>query len=109
IGQNIKIYGDFSLVKLNSESYQTNLAFLNFGTDLIADKPEGYFWLKDERTNFGDEFPAIVATGVGERVVYYAFPPEYFVSEKMPIDEETGNRIVYWGLIENLYYGMLYK
>ncbi|MEM4326943.1 MAG: hypothetical protein QXZ13_02110 [Candidatus Diapherotrites archaeon] len=50
-----------------------------------------------------------MTSGVGGRVAYYAFPPEYLVSDKMPIDAETGKRQTYWGIIENLYYGMLYK
>lgn len=109
LGQGLVFYSDFSVVKLNSDGYQTNLAFMNHGSDLIAEPPGDNFWLKGERINFGNEFPVIVSSGVGGRVVYYAFPPEYFVSENMPIDEKTGRRIAYWAMMENLYYGMLYK
>jgi len=109
ISQGLPLYGNFSIVETSSEAYQSALAFMDNGTDLIATPPTEYFWLNSGRTNFGGEFPVIVSSGVGGRVVYYAFPPEYFVSDEMPIDEDTGERIQYWALFENMYYGMLYK
>jgi len=109
ISQNLKIYGDFSLVKINTDSYQKTLAILDYGSNIIAEPPKEYFWLEQKKHQFGKEFPAIVSTGLGGRVAYYSFPPEYFISEKMPIDPATGKRIQYWGILENMYYGMLYK
>jgi len=45
--------------------------------------------------------PFIVTNGIGERVAYYATPIESFVSEEQPAK--------YRAIIEQLYYGMLYK
>ncbi|VVC00799.1 Uncharacterised protein [uncultured archaeon] len=109
ISPGLSIFGDFSIVQINSSSYQKGLAYLDYGTDFLASPPAEYFWLKQGRQNFGKEFPAILISGTGGRTAYYAFPPEYFVSGMMPIDKATGTRIQYWGIIENMYYGMLYK
>ena len=108
LAQNLIFYSDFSIVELNPDGYQNNLAFMNHGSDLIA-TPEGNLWLSSERHNFGNEFPVIIASGVGGRIAYYAFPPEFFVSDQMPLDEKTGERIAYWAMMENMYYGMLFK
>lgn len=51
----------------------------------------------DKGKNFGQVFPLIVTSGVGERIAYYAIPPEQYLKEPMK----------YNTLIENLYYGML--
>jgi hypothetical protein len=48
-------------------------------------------------TELGRVFPIIVTSGIGEKVVYYAIPPELFTLEPMK----------YWLFIENLYNGML--
>lgn len=109
LSQQLPFYGNFSIVEPNENAYQRNVAFMNYGTNLIATPTQENFWLKKERQDFGKEFPVIVESGFGGRVAYYAFPPEYFVSDKMPLDPKTGGRVAYWGLIENLYYGMLYK
>ena len=45
--------------------------------------------------------PLIVTSGVGERVVYYAMPPEYFANPKL--DQFEKGR--YFLPIENMYYG----
>lgn len=108
LAQNLAFYSDFAIVELNSDAYLDNLAFMNHGSDLIA-TPEGTLWLANEEQNFGNEFPVIIATGVGGRIAYYAFPPEFFVSNQMPLDEKTGERIAYWAMMENMYYGMLFK
>ncbi len=107
--QGLAFYGDFSIVQLSESSYQKNVATLNYGTNVIAPAAPGYFWLKAGSQNFGRDFPLIVASGVGGRVAYYAFPPEYVVGERMPIDKKTGQRIAYRAIVENMYYGMLYK
>ena len=109
LGQNLPFYGDFSIVGLSGGARQNSAAYIDFGSGLIGTPPQEYFWLKNERQNLGNEFPVVVSSGVGEKVAYYAFPPEFFVSEKMPLDERTGERIAYWALLENMYYGMLYK
>lgn len=110
--QGLPFYGDFSLVKLNDSGTQKVIAFIDYRANFISDKNNAagdYFWLSKESQNFGRNFPAIVSSGLGGRVAYYSFPPEYFVSEQMPVDKTTEEKIAYWGLIENMYFGMLYK
>ncbi len=57
--------------------------------------------------NLGKNFPIIVTTGIGEKVAYYSIPPEFFVSDQMPIDPTTGERYSYMSLLQNMYYGMI--
>ncbi|MBI4210000.1 MAG: hypothetical protein HY544_00640 [Candidatus Diapherotrites archaeon] len=109
LSQQLPFYGDFSIVRPNENAYQSGLAYLDYGTSLVAKPPQGHFWLQGQSTNFGKEFPMMVSSGYGSRVLYYSFPPEYLVSEKMPLDPKTGKRIAYWGIIEDMYYGMLYR
>ena len=109
LGQDLPFFGDFAIVAISKEGYQTSLAYMDNEFDLVAEPKVPHPWLSEERQNFGRDFPVIVSSGVGGRVAYYAFPPEFFVSNAMPIDERTGQRIAYWALMENLYYGMLYK
>ncbi|HLC93348.1 MAG TPA: hypothetical protein VJH23_06610 [archaeon] len=109
ISQALPFYGNFSIVKQNDSAYQSALAYLDYGENLIGTPSSENFWLKTERQGFGRTLPLIVSSGFGGRVAYYAFPPEYVVSEKMPIDKKTGERVAYWGIVENMYYGMLYK
>lgn len=107
LGQGLPFYSDFSIVETNEDAFQSSLAFMDHGSDLIAGESTNP--LAPERKNYGKSFPAIVSSGVGGRVVYYSFPPEYFVSDQMPIDPQTGEKIAYWALVENMYYGLLYN
>jgi len=61
--------------------------------------------LNEGKRNFGKIFPVIVQNGFGGRIVYYSIPPEFFVSDGMPTDPSTGQRIKYTSFIENIYYG----
>jgi hypothetical protein len=45
--------------------------------------------------NLGQVLPFIVTSGVGERIAYYAFPPEHLAKQQYRV------------LFENLYYGMV--
>lgn len=82
----LRLHGDFALVddigigstRVLSVDTQTKVLDLN-GTDI------------------GRVFPIIVTSGIGEKVVYYAIPPELLTLEPMQ----------YWLFIENLYNGML--
>ncbi len=109
LSQGLPLYGDFSIVQTNDSAYASTLAYLEYGSSLTATPFDNYFWLKQGKLNFGKEFPYIVSSGVGGRVAYYAFPPEFVVSDKMPIDKKTGERVQYWAIMENMYYAMLYK
>jgi len=47
--------------------------------------------------------PLIVTSGIGERIIYYAMPPEYFANPRL--EEEGKGR--YLLPLENMYYGSL--
>ena len=77
---------DFAIVKQFPNSSNSNIVLtLDFGGSLIG-----------ESGNLGKSFPLIVSSGVGERVAYYAYPPEYYVMDNN-----------YYNLITRMYYGML--
>jgi hypothetical protein len=65
-----------------------------------ADDSEG-------RRNLGSTFPIIVTTGVGQKIAYYAIPPEFWVSSQMPVNPDTGERYSYMALLQNMYEGMV--
>ncbi|MBI2597746.1 MAG: hypothetical protein HYW50_00960 [Candidatus Diapherotrites archaeon] len=77
---------------------------IDFGQDSgcrsAADNSEG-------NKSLGKTFPIIVTSGFGERVAYYAIPPEFWVSNQMPVNPETGQRYSYASLVENMYFGMI--
>ncbi|RLE44161.1 hypothetical protein DRJ19_01035 [Candidatus Woesearchaeota archaeon] len=81
---NLPYRGDFSIVKEVSGAGTKIVLVLN--TD---------FGIKVGEENLGTSLPFIVTSGIGERVAYYAFPPEQLAELK------------YSALIENMYYGML--
>lgn len=86
----IKKDRDFALVKQISDSYASNIVMtLNFGGNVQGSS--GYL---------GKFSPIIVTSsmGMGERIAYYAYPPEWFIS-----DNNYSSGI----LLKNMYYGML--
>lgn len=93
---NLEAYGDFAIVEQAEGGINTKI-ILNIDTksDLIADG-----------NNLGRFFPMIVASGLGGKVVYYAIPPELFMTDDMPTDK-SGNPIRYSLFIENMYYALL--
>ena len=146
---NLKMYGDFSLVKLRGDAPSKVILNINAGGNIIADAsqqaipeqqilggsvqplppaiPEcsdgidnDFDSLKDYpqdgdcssasaptegKRSYGKILPVIVQNGFGGRIVYYSIPPEFFVSDGMPVDPGTGERIKYTSFIENIYYG----
>jgi hypothetical protein len=86
----IKKEHDFSVVKQIPDSYSSNIVMtVNFGGNI-----------KGESGYLGKSSPMIVTSsmGMGERIAYYAYPPEWFVS-----DNNYSSGI----LLKNMYYGML--
>ena len=84
----IKKGRDFAVVRQIADSSSSNIVLsLNFG---------GMIYTKD--SNFGKSVPMISTSsiGLGERVAYYAYPPEWFF--------EDNNYLLY---VKNMYYGML--
>lgn len=86
IRQDLKLYGDFAVVD-----------DIGIGSTrvLSVDTQSQLFDLN--HSELGRVFPVIVTSGIGEKVVYYATPPEYFSVSPMN----------YSLFIENLYNGML--
>jgi len=86
----IKKDRDFALVKQIPDSYSSNIIMtINFGGNIQGKK--GYL---------GKSAPMIVTSsvGMGERIVYYAYPPEWFIS-----DNNYSSGI----LLKNMYKGLL--
>lgn len=80
--------GDFAIVEPAAEASGTTVLSIDTFSHIIA----------EDGTDYGDAFPMIVTSGVGERVAYYAAPLETFVKEER---EEK-----YFSLFKNMYYGM---
>ncbi len=98
---------DFAIVKPVSENVSTVVMEVNYGSELYPNKidantEKGYGYPKDSEgkteDSYGSASPLVMVSGFGEKVAYYAMPPEYFANSKL---EDK-----YYGIIENMYYGM---
>jgi len=89
ISPNLKMNGDFAIVNAKSDIATRIVLSVDFGSVLITKGKQ-----KIQKTS-----PLIVTSGVGERVVYYAVPPEQFVNPERKMN--------YVHLVEQLYEGML--
>ena len=95
--QGLQFYGNFSIVEESSAKVSTRVLSIKTLTRVVD----------SEGKDYGNNFPAIVTTSpssilgakFGERVAYYAVPPEQFVEPEL---EKK-----YFTIIENMYYGML--
>lgn len=86
IANNLKLYGDFSIVE-DIGIGSTRVLSVDVSTTL-RDK---------ENKELGRVFPVIITSGIGEKIVYYSVPPELFAQEPM----------LYQQFLVNLYNGML--
>jgi len=84
---------DFAVVETISGGITTEVLTLDTMSNLIGTGGQ----------DFGRDLPFIVTSGIGERAVYFAMPPEYFANPKLSKFEKGP----YLLPIENLYYGML--
>lgn len=87
--QGLSLRGDFAIVNEKEDSVSTRVLSLDWQSHLIG----------TDKKDYGNTFPIIVTSGFGERVAYYAVPPEQFID---PALKEK-----YYSIIENMYYGML--
>ncbi len=93
--------GDFAIVKTQKSGEARVIATLDYGANLLG-KGTGQPWLaQGTQYNFGRQLPFIVSNQVGERVAYYAAPIEALVGD----NPKQRNK----ALVEQMYYGMLYK
>jgi hypothetical protein len=84
---------DFAVVETLSGGITTEVLTLDYKTRLGG---------KD--ANYGRTNPMIVASGIGERVVYYAMPPELFANPKL----ERFDKGAYLLPLENMYYAIMW-
>ncbi len=123
IRQGLSLRGDFAIVKEVGDAVSTRVLSLDWGSNLIGTSGTDYtkaisdydanknYAIENYPTgstdkdkyaptrDYGTTFPIIVTSGYGERVAYYAVPPEQFVNPEL--------KDKYFTIIENLYYGML--
>lgn len=94
IGRTLPLYvfkdEDFALVETLSGGITTEVLTLNFGSNLV-------------KADLGKSVPLIVTAGLGERVIYYALPPEYYANPKLA----AAGKGTYLLPIENMYWGPL--
>lgn len=86
ISQNLKLYGNFAVVE-----------DIGIGSTRVLSVDTQSILFDSNHSEYGRVFPIIVSSGVGEKVVYYAIPPELLTLPPMS----------YSLFIENLYNGML--
>jgi len=112
--EGLVLRGDFAIVKPLDDVPSTRVLSLDWESSLIAANSSTYSqWYPANYTdtnwdigvpvsnnaNLGNSFPIIQTSGVGERVAYYAVPPEQFVAPDLPEK--------YYSILENMYYGMI--
>ncbi len=65
---------------------------LNFGSEISM-----------QGNDLNKSVPLIVTAGIGDRIIYYAMPPEYFANPRL----QTVGKQAYLLPLENLYYGII--
>ncbi len=86
IASNLKLYGDFAIV-----------GDIGIGSTRVLSVDTSTTLRDKENNELGRVFPIIVSSGVGEKIVYYAVPPELLAQPPME----------YQQFLVNLYNGML--
>ena len=96
--QKSELSSNFAIVSLiNNTSTKIDL-ILDTRSNLIVDDIN--------HTNHGKEFPIIITSGLGDKIIYSAVPLEYFVD--LEYDEsKTDNGMFYATIIENIYENMI--
>ncbi|MDD5162867.1 MAG: hypothetical protein PHD95_01525 [Candidatus ainarchaeum sp.] len=101
MGNNLPLYvfkdEDFSVVETIAGGITTQALTLDVQSNLVGTNGKDY----------GNQLPLIVASGMGDRAVYYALPPEYYANPKLYNSTKPGTPGPYFLPIENLYYGMI--
>lgn len=92
ISNNLKLYGDFALVE-DQGIGSTRVLSVDTQTNLI----EKNAFDNNSSRDIGKVFPIIVTSGIGEKITYYAIPPEILAQPPMQ----------YKLFVENLYDGIL--
>jgi hypothetical protein len=94
IGRTLPLYvfkdEDLALVEAMSGGITTEVLALNFGSNLV-------------KAGLDKSVPLIVTAGLGERVIYYAMPPEYYANPKLT----AAGKGTYLLPVENMYWGPL--
>jgi hypothetical protein len=95
---NLEMRGNFTLVSKRLDKYNNEVLTVDTLSAIIEQKGN----VNLVGTNYGDTFTVIMISspsGLGESVLYYAIPPEYFLLEGQP--KKT------YLFIENMYYSLL--
>ncbi len=92
IANNLKLYGDFALVE-DQGIGSTRVLSVDTQTNLI----EKNAFDNNSTRDIGRVFPILVTSGIGEKIIYYAVPPEILAQPPMQ----------YKLFVENLYDGIL--
>ncbi len=88
IRQDLLMYGDFAIAEEAEGAYTTRVLSVEYAG--FIDVPG---------KGAVHSFPVIVTAGPGQKVAYYALPPEQFAADAL---EQK-----YYSLVEQMYYGML--
>ncbi|MEM4257301.1 MAG: hypothetical protein QXU92_00485 [Candidatus Diapherotrites archaeon] len=96
----LEFKGDYALVRSKKSSNVKIVAVIDNLSDVLVSSDNKPWIEKGKKYDVGKKLPLIVTNGVGERVAYYAAPIESFY---------YNGDLRYKALIEQLYYGMLYK
>ncbi len=83
---------DFAVVDTLSGGVTNEVLSIDFGSDISS-----------REYDLNRSAPLIVTSGVGERVVYYAMPPELYANPRL----EQFGKGRYFLPIENMYYGVI--
>ena len=84
---------DFAIVNTTTGYVTTEVLTVDYGGQLFD----------AENKPLGSTSPMIVVSGVGERVAYYAMPPELFANPKLAQNQK------YFSIVRNMHNGMLGK
>ncbi len=83
---------DFGIVETLSGGITNEVLSLDFGSKMSV---AGY--------DLNKSVPLIVTSGIGERIIYYALPIEYYANPEL----EKAGKATYLLPIENMYYGII--
>ena len=86
---------DFAVVQTMPGGVVTEVLSLNFGSK--------YVMVEGKRVDLNKSVPLIVTSGLGERVIYYSMPPEYYANPSLA----KAGKPVFLLPVENLYYGII--
>ncbi|MFH1256178.1 MAG: hypothetical protein V1494_02695 [Candidatus Diapherotrites archaeon] len=107
--QGLLLFGNMAITEAVEDAPSTIVASIDYRGSLIT----------NDGRDLGRSFPLIITNGLGEKVAYYAIPPEQFVSDGLAEKLQTMNLCgsqnasqpdkgcYYWNFLEKMYSGMI--